>query len=209
MTELTQGTERDACQDHTTIARHMNAVSLRPTIRTPRKRPNRSEAKAVAYARDILELMHADATDPKTKPLARASIARSFAILGDAIRVWRGIPSPGQYRPDLDPAQLSKAMKRARARLPIEMAAQSFEAPEEEREETPHEKKKESLLTTGTVTTEGEGEGRGENGRPLLRPPILRKSTPDRSVSNGDAGLADSDSGTAVPKFGLERASET
>jgi hypothetical protein len=134
----------------------MNTLAPIPKPRPPRKRPNRSEAKIVSNARLIMDLLVRDACDRKTTPVVRSTIARAYAVLGDAIRVWRGVPSPGQLRPDLDPVQLAKALKRSRSRHPIELASLiTFEAPSETPPTTTTEQKgKESLSQDGTVPTD-------------------------------------------------------
>ncbi len=65
--------------------------------------------------------------DPKTDSLVFASLVRSFVALVDCIQRLRGIPTPGQYRPELSPQKLIAALKKANARTPIElMAAGTF-----------------------------------------------------------------------------------
>jgi hypothetical protein len=65
----------------------------------------------------------ADLKNPKTKPSVRAALMRAWDVLEDRKRILRGIPLPGQLRPDLDPEQLLKALKRARERKPFELTA--------------------------------------------------------------------------------------
>ena len=145
----------------------MNSLALPHNSKPERKRPNRSEAKIVGNARQIMHLMHLDALNPKTTPAIRATIARSYALLGDAIRVWRGIPSPGQLRPDLDPLQLAKALKRQRSRSGVtDIGSTShFEAPNEEapaspeKETTKQEQKTETPPTDGKTSKESLSEG--------------------------------------------------
>lgn len=72
----------------------------------------------------LLELQHgliADFRVATGKPALRASLARSFVLVCDALRVARGIPSPGQLRPDLDPVQLEKARRRLLNRGAVQM----------------------------------------------------------------------------------------
>jgi hypothetical protein len=73
-------------------------------------------------ARDLQRLIYVDCQRESIKPSDLAALARAWAVLQESIRVLRGIPSPGQLRPDLDPVQLKRAMKRARGRQPIEIA---------------------------------------------------------------------------------------
>ncbi len=55
-------------------------------------------------------------------PTKLSHLARAHCVLVETNLRLRGIPSPGQLRPDLDPVQLKRAMKRARGRQPIEIA---------------------------------------------------------------------------------------
>lgn len=129
-------------------------------------------------ARAIQRFIYHRATKSKVSDSALASLARSWCLVQDCIRVMRGIPSPGQLRPDLDPQQMMKAMKRAKARNGVFDIAGAFEQPIEEapshskalpqaKEQSapaPDEIKKESLLTGQTVPTEQGGGGDGQDG---------------------------------------------
>jgi hypothetical protein len=73
-------------------------------------------------------------------PMAFASLARAWVELEDRKRILRGVPLPGQLRPDLDPLQLMKAVKRSRARKPIELAGSNgsgFAGPAEDLDPAP------------------------------------------------------------------------
>lgn len=97
-------------------------------------RGNPRKPTALAQALAIQHSLFEDIASPKTSPSVRASLARSWSIVQESVRVIRGIPSPGQLRPDLDPLQLNRALKRARSRKPlIEIAGASgpFEKPED------------------------------------------------------------------------------
>ncbi len=61
--------------------------------------------------------------DPKTNALELAGLVRAFVALLDCIQRLRGIPTPGQYRPELSPQKLIAALKKANARTPIELMA--------------------------------------------------------------------------------------
>jgi hypothetical protein len=130
--------------------------------------------------------------DPKLEHGALAALVRSFCSLCQVIQELRGIPRPGQLRPDLDPQQLLRQIKRARTRLPLDVGSSPLEPqifstpdgeekrkakgkkrmPENDRKEdgetpkegTDLEEKKESLLSKGTVGTPPKGEG--ERGMP-------------------------------------------
>jgi hypothetical protein len=74
-------------------------------------------------ARELEQLVMEKARTPKLDADSLASLVRSFVALLDGIRELRGIPKAGQLRPDLDPEQLLKALKRARERKPFELTA--------------------------------------------------------------------------------------
>ncbi len=78
-------------------------------------------AKSVQEAIAIKQLLMKDMADPKTTPVARAALARAWSTVQESIRVMRGIPLPGQLRPDLDPAMNAKRGKRGKAMLEIAM----------------------------------------------------------------------------------------
>jgi len=66
-----------------------------------------------------------------------ASLARAWSELEDRKRILRGIPLPGQLRPDLDPVQMMKALKRAKSRKSIDLqpSAGAFAAPADDEDE--------------------------------------------------------------------------
>lgn len=87
-------------------------------------------------------------------------------MLQDTIRVMRGIPSPGQLRPDLDPVQMAKAWKRAKGRQILELEPATdgkfFDEPEPKKVAS-----KESISKVEGVTAMGEGEGAESDGGSL------------------------------------------
>jgi hypothetical protein len=92
-------------------------------------------------ARALQRLMFCEALAEGQKPSIAALLARSWCLLQDSIRIMKGIPTPGQLRPDLDPMQLMKAVKRSRSRKPIELASGgAFSGPTEDVSEQPAEK---------------------------------------------------------------------
>jgi hypothetical protein len=122
----------------------------------------------VTEARQLQRLVFQDCSDSKTNARDRAALARAWCVLQDCIRVMRGLPLPGQYRPEADPAKLMKQLKSAMKKSPIDASAiKTFNAPTEDEptptaDQPPTEKpakveptKKESLLTDGTVTAGG------------------------------------------------------
>ena len=89
-------------------------------------------SKAVLQARELQELLMADAKNPETKPAVRAVLARSWCLVTESIRILRGIPAPGQLRPDLDPVNLARALKRHRSRGTVLELSPSMPAAEPE-----------------------------------------------------------------------------
>jgi hypothetical protein len=94
---------------------------------------------AYKQAVGMQKLLIQDMLDPKTKPSVRAGIARAWDVLEERKRILRGNPLPGQFRPDLDPVQLAKALKRARSRKPFDVAMIKDAPPNKKFFETPAE----------------------------------------------------------------------
>ena len=121
-------------------------------------------ATPLKEARALQRLMFDDANDPNCKPSVRALLARSWCLLQDTIRVMRGVPSPGQLRPDLDPVQMARMLKRAKARKPIDLEqltdGKFYDDPEPDKIAP----KKESLSNDGGVTGRPGGEGEKTDG---------------------------------------------
>jgi hypothetical protein len=74
--------------------------------------------------------------EPKVTDAALAQLSRSWCLVCDALRELRGIPKAGQMRPDLDPVQAMKAMRRLRSRMPLEVAGSAVDITEDEQSET-------------------------------------------------------------------------
>lgn len=74
-------------------------------------------AEAVVMQRLIMQR----ALEPKISAQSLAQLARAWDVLEERKRILRGKPLPGQLRPDLDPVQMARALKRARQRKPIEI----------------------------------------------------------------------------------------
>ena len=114
-------------------------------------RPKSANAKEIELAlspmteaRQIQRLTFKACSDSKTTPLALAALARSWCTLQDCIRVMRGLPLPGQYRPESDPAALAKQLKRALKKSPIDVSGlRTFNAPTEDEPTPTTEEKKE------------------------------------------------------------------
>ena len=102
----------------------MDTPALQIVNSKPRRGTRPMVARAVQDAIAIQHVLKKDIADPKTTPLARAALARAWATVQDSIRVMRGIPLPGQFRPDELPS------KKARRGKVIELAEEPREAPE-------------------------------------------------------------------------------
>lgn len=63
------------------------------------------------------------ALNPNISAMSLAALVRAWDVLEERKRILRGKPLPGQLRPDLDPVQLAKAAKRAKARLPHDIGS--------------------------------------------------------------------------------------
>ena len=87
-------------------------------------------------ARQMQRLLFADVRKQDTKPSDRALLARAWCSLQECIRVMRGLPLPGQYRPEHDAAKLAKQLKQAMRRQPIDIGSRTFNGPSEEPEPT-------------------------------------------------------------------------
>ncbi len=80
----------------------------------PRIKPGRRGA--LAQLLELQRMVFEAATHRDTTPLALAALVRAYCLLEERKRILRGIPLPGQLRPDLDPVQLQRALRRHRAR---------------------------------------------------------------------------------------------
>lgn len=88
---------------------------------TSSKTGNARRSAPLSQALAIQWILVSDTVNPQTPPAVRASLARSWCLVQDCIRELRGIPKAGQLRPDLDPVQMMKAMKRLRSRKSVDM----------------------------------------------------------------------------------------
>ncbi len=90
--------------------------------RSPKTRPMASTcySQLLATSRSIFhDLMNAE-----LRPVERAALARALCDVDKRIRAWKGLPEPGQLRPDSLPG------KRARKGKLIELAAAPTETPD-------------------------------------------------------------------------------
>ncbi len=62
-------------------------------------------------ARTLQRFIYAQAQEKGIKPVDLAALARAWSVLQESIRVLRGIPNPGQFRPELDPLKNAKRGK--------------------------------------------------------------------------------------------------
>ncbi len=110
----------------------------------PKKRGTRPMVqRSVQEAIAIKQLLLKDMADPKTTPLARAALARSWAVVQDSIRIMRGIPLPGHLQPG------AESLKKAKRGKLIELAAAPTETPD-----TAPSPAKVAKVTTTTPTTD-------------------------------------------------------
>jgi hypothetical protein len=79
-------------------------------------------AHQLTQALDLQYHCYKIALTPSLDAIKLASLVRSWVAVTDCVREIRGIPKAGQLRPDLDPAQAMKALKRIRERLPVDIA---------------------------------------------------------------------------------------
>ncbi len=135
---------------------------------TSTNRPNR--VNMLSDARDLEQVTLQQCLNPKLDPLVLASLVRSFVALVDCIQRLRGIPTPGQYRPELSPQKLIAALKKANARTPIELMASGTFHDEPGDDETANEnpkvepEEKESLLPKPEGDRQTGGGGTNEEG---------------------------------------------
>ncbi len=134
------------------------ALSLIRSLKHQSPNGNARRSTALAQALALQQTLFERAAKPKVRADHLASLARAWCVVQEAVRIMRGLPLPGQLRPDLDPVQLTRALKRSKSRSPIlELAnAKHFEAPEEAPAPAPDaatKKVKESLSREPTVTT--------------------------------------------------------
>lgn len=93
----------------------------------------------ITEARMLQRLLFWRCCEEKVTDASLATLARSWCLVADTLRELKGVPKAGQFRPDLDPVQASKAMKRLRARMPIEVAGRLESITEEGEPETDDE----------------------------------------------------------------------
>ena len=101
-------------------------VNTRFTAENAGQQPSYRRA-AFQEALEIQQILINDIRNQGIERSDRAALVRAWVLVEDCKRVLRGIPTPGQLRPDLDPVQLARANKRARSRtsidIPHELAA--------------------------------------------------------------------------------------
>lgn len=89
-----------------------------------------ARTQAVTIQRLILERCG----NPKCTDTALALLARSWCLVQEAKRILDGKPLPGQYRPDLDPVSLARALRRHRSRAVLELEPAQMIDPEDRTE---------------------------------------------------------------------------
>ena len=83
------------------------AVSDQFTSHLPGCQEDRGRTQ-LREARQLQRLIFRDASAPEIKPSDLACLARAWCDLQESIRKLRGIPLPGQLRPDLVPGKRGK-----------------------------------------------------------------------------------------------------
>lgn len=151
----------------------MTTTVCRPAKDTPETQ-DLPRITPLMEARAIQRLIYDRAARDKVTDVALASLARSWCLVQECIRVMRGIPSPGQLRPDLDPVQLSRALKRMKSRKPILDIGDGGSGPSETPAEASAEKpaKHTPLQTTGLTPKPKD---------PLDKPPIEERVEPSKA----------------------------
>ena len=131
-------------------------------------KPPRPQSNAYQQAIYLQRLILYEAGRKRCSGPALARLAIAWAHVEERKRILRGVPLPGQFRPDLDPVQLAKALQRQKSRQILDMQpahrATFTDEPEKKREEKGAGEAKESLQTEGgDHGTEG-GKGSGNEG---------------------------------------------
>lgn len=90
------------------------------TFETETGRPRKSQPAAQCLGLQWLVLERLCGKRVSTVALAR--LIHAWCELEIQRRAIKMIPSPGQLRPDLDPVQMARAVKRSKARNPIELS---------------------------------------------------------------------------------------
>ena len=89
----------------------------------------------------------------KIRPGELAALAKAWDVLEERKRILRGVPLPGQLRPDLDPVQLMKAAKRARTRGALDLPSRGMLAQFSDGDEPPEDDRKPARVTPTKTTT--------------------------------------------------------
>ena len=96
-----------------------------PQFTRPTLQLNRSNApgRRSIYSQviDLQELAAKLANCKETKASDVAALIRAWDVLEERKRILRGVPLPGQLRPDLDPVQLARTVKRMKQRRVIDV----------------------------------------------------------------------------------------
>jgi hypothetical protein len=130
-----------------------------PTLTAKPPKPPLENASEFAQLNYLQKLLLYRASRKECADLAMARLALAFCALGERKRVLRGIPDPGQLRPDLDPVQLAKALRAHRDRAIHDVAPEQLTYSEERPPEEQIVKPKESIPKQGGG--DGVGVGRG------------------------------------------------
>jgi hypothetical protein len=96
-----------------------NLAGLRPFHTNPNPIRVNYRSQTLAVTTVVFDRIMAK----KTKAVDLIGLARVWCSLMETVRIMRGVPLPGQLRPDLDPVQMMKAIKRARSRGSIDIGS--------------------------------------------------------------------------------------
>lgn len=141
---------------------HANGKLPKPLLQQPKPPlPNATEFVQINYLQRLI-LWRAGRKECTDIGLAR--LCAAYAVLGERKRVLRGIPLPGQLRPDLDPVQLAKALRRQGSRQITDVQQVHRATFTDEPEKKEEAKPKESLQTQEGDHGTGGGDGMGTSG---------------------------------------------
>jgi hypothetical protein len=107
-------------------------LEIAPVVQQPvplllrKSRPKFS--KAVMQLKAIQDVIFNDFMGANGNVTSRCALARTYVLVQESLRVARGIPDPGSLRPDLDPVQMARALKRSNKRRPIDLIPSDIKA---------------------------------------------------------------------------------
>jgi hypothetical protein len=126
---------------------------------TPGNAPKNPDKRKTPYQEAVAlqQLVLSKAKEPKMAGIPLASLCRAWCDLEERKRILRNKPLPGQLRPDRDPGQLLKELKKARVKQILDV--QNFAAPIEDDDEEVKETKEAELIESPKNICAREAEG--------------------------------------------------